>query len=60
MDIKQLTVQGTVIANAEFLVTKNNDNFMRFKIACHNKGVSNNDTDFFTVRVFDKNIIIPF
>lgn len=57
MDILNITVQGTVVADAKILTSKNNNKYLSFKLACHHYGDSNDDTYFFNVLVYDAKTI---
>lgn len=57
MDILNITVQGIAVDDAKSLVSHNGKEYLRFNIACHRYGETNESTYFFTIFVFDENLI---
>ena len=57
MDVLSMTVQGTVTENCNIKMSKNNNEYLSFHIACHRYGLSNEDTYFIKVLVFNEELI---
>lgn len=57
MDVLSMTVQGTVTENCKIKMSKNGNEYLSFHIACHRYGLSNEDTYFIKVLIFNEELI---
>lgn len=57
MDILSITTQGIVVDDAKLLASRDGKEYLRFKLACHRYGETNEETYFFTVFVFEEKLI---